>query len=260
MAKPLPLLVRKGAKVETYPLKETDSWTIDADAILARMGKNTRLLVLNSPSNPTGAVLEREGFSKVLERARELGVFVLSDEVYDNFVYEGEPVSALSFGTPDHVLVINSFSKSFAVTGWRLGYAIGHPWLIRQMNIYKETTSLCSFSIGQWAMGKYLSSSADYLETVRRLCKRNMEMVVERFKDIPGVRCTPAQGGFYLFPDFSAVEPSTEKLMHRFLDGGVAVVPGDFFGSLGKNRVRIMFAANSDFLARAVDRLVAVLK
>ena len=255
-----PLLVRKGAKVETYPLKETDSWTIDADAILARMGKNTRLLVLNSPSNPTGAVLEREGFSKVLERARELGVFVLSDEVYDNFVYEGEPVSALSFGTPDHVLVINSFSKSFAVTGWRLGYAIGHPWLIRQMNIYKETTSLCSFSIGQWAMGKYLSSSADYLETVRRLCKRNMEMVVERFKDIPGVRCTPAQGGFYLFPDFSAVEPSTEKLMHRFLDGGVAVVPGDFFGSLGKNRVRIMFAANSDFLARAVDRLVAVLK
>jgi aspartate/methionine/tyrosine aminotransferase len=255
-----PLFARKGATVETYPLKETDSWTVDADSILERMGKETRLLVINSPSNPTGAVLGREGFSSIIRRAEELGVFILSDEVYDNFVYDAEPVSALSFGTPDHVLVINSFSKSFAVTGWRLGYAIGHPWLIRQMNIYKETTSLCSFSIGQWAMGKYLPSSAGYLERVRRLCKGNMEMVVERLRDMQGVRCTPAQGGFYVFPDFSALEPSTERLMHRFLDGGVAVVPGDFFGSLGKNRVRIMFAANSDFMAKAMDRLAAVLR
>lgn len=255
-----PLLARKGAKIETYPLKETDSWTIDADAILGRMEKDTKLLVINSPSNPTGAVLGKEGFSKVIDRANELGVFILSDEVYDNFVYRGEKVSALSFGNRDNVLVINSFSKSFAVTGWRLGYAIGHPWLIRQMNIYKETTSLCSYSIGQWAMGKYLPSSAGYLERVRRLCRENMEMVVGRLKEIRGVRCPCAQGGFYVFPDFSAVEPSTEKLMTRLLEGGVAVVPGDFFGSQGKNHVRIMFAANPDFMAKAMDRLVVALQ
>lgn len=252
------IMERKGAIVEYYPLDSKDGWTIDHEAILERMDEQTKMVVVNSPSNPTGALLGEEGFRQLMTRADEIGVFVLSDEVYHNYVYEGEHVSALNFGCPENLIFINSFSKTFAVTGWRLGYVIASPWLIRQMGIYKESISLCSFSVGQWAMAEYLPASSAYLESVRILCRENMQMMVERLNKIPGVECVPPKGGFYAFPDFSSIEPSSQDLFKRALKGGIAVVPGAFFGSQGEGRARLMFAAERDFVSRAMDRLEAV--
>jgi len=197
------LVERRGARVEHYPLEEKGSWTINHEAILERMDEKTKLVVVNTPSNPTGATLSREGFAALLEGARKRGVFVLSDEVYHNYVYQGEHASALSFDDLENVIVVNSFSKTFAVTGWRLGYAIAHPWIIRQMGIYKESISLCSFSIGQWAMSEFLGRSEPYLNKAREFCRGNMEKMAARLNAIPGVRCAPPQGGFYVFADFS---------------------------------------------------------
>ena len=251
---------RCGAQVEHYPLVEKGSWTIDHEAILDRMDGKTKLVVVNTPSNPTGATLSREGFAALVEGAAAKGVFVLSDEVYHNYVYEGEHTSALAFDSLENVMVINSFSKTFAVTGWRLGYAIAHPWLIRQMGIYKESISLCSFSIGQWAMAEFLGKSEPYLKKAREFCGGNMEKMVARLNAIPGVRCTQPQGGFYVFADFSQVEPSSQKLFKRLLDGGVAVVPGAAFGSRGEGRARIMFAGPSDHIDRCLDRIEETLR
>jgi len=253
-----PIMERNGARVVFYPLDAENGWTINHEPILERIGEKTKLVVVNSPSNPTGALLGREGFGRLLEETGKKGVFVLSDEVYHNYVYEGEHVSALSFGCPEHLIFINSFSKAFAVTGWRLGYAVADPWLIRQMGIYKESISLCSFSIGQWAMAEFLPSSSAFLEKARDLCRGNMEMMVERLNRIPGVSCAPPKGGLYTFPDFSSVEPSSQELFNRALKGGVALVPGVFFGSQGEGRARLMFAAGRDFISRALDRLEAV--
>jgi len=149
------IMERKGAIVEYYPLDPNGGWTIDHEAILERMDEKTKMVVVNSPSNPTGALLGQEGFRQLMTRAAEIGVFVLSDEVYHNYVYEGEHASALNFGCPDNLIFINSFSKAFAVTGWRLGYAIADPWLIRQMGIYREEHGSCLprkkiSSPGQW--------------------------------------------------------------------------------------------------------------
>jgi len=246
---------RRGASVEHYPLEEKGSWTINHEAILERMNEKTKLVVLNTPSNPTGAMISREGLGALLERAREMGVFVLSDEVYHNYVYAGEHASALGFDSLENLIVINSFSKTFAVTGWRLGYAVAHPWLIRQMGIYKESISLCSFSIGQWAMAEFLGKSEPYLDQARAFCRDNMERMVARLNAIPGVRCAPPQGGFYVFADFSQIEPSSQKLFKRLLDGGVAVVPGAFFGSQGEGRARLMFACPSDHIDRCLDKI-----
>jgi len=182
-------------------------------------------------------------------------VFVLSDEVYHNYVYQGEQASALRCGSLDNLIVINSFSKTFAVTGWRLGYAIAHPWIIRQMGIFKESISLCSFSIGQWAMAEFLNKSDAYLKKAREFCKANMERMVARLKAIAGVRCAPPRGGFYVFPDFSAIEPSSQDLFKRLLDAGVAIVPGVFFGSKGEGRARMMFACPRDHIDRCMGRI-----
>jgi aspartate/methionine/tyrosine aminotransferase len=251
---------RQGAVVEHYPLEEEAGWRINPEAIVERMDEQTKLVVVNSPSNPTGATLSKEGFSLLMQRSQEKGVFVLSDEVYHNYVYEGEHASSLSCGSLDNLIFINSFSKTFAVTGWRLGYAVAHPWIIRQMGIFKESISLCSFSIGQWAMAEFLNKSEAYLKKAREFCRGNMEKMTARLNAIPGVRCTRPQGGFYVLADFSRIEPSSQKLFKRLLDGGVAVVPGVFFGPQGEGRARLMFACPSDHIDRCLDRIEENLK
>jgi aspartate/methionine/tyrosine aminotransferase len=255
-----PIMERKGATVRYYDLEEKEKWIINADAIIDLMDETVKLVVINSPSNPTGAMLGKEGFARVIEKAQQMGIFILSDEVYHNYVFEGEHVSALNFDCLENLVFINSFSKTFAVTGWRLGYAISHPWIIRQMGVYKESISLCSFSIGQWALAEYLESSAGYLDDVRSLCRGNMEMMVKRLNAIPGVRCTSPQGGLYAFPDFSEIEPSSQALSKRALDGGIAIIPGVFFGSKGEGHARLMYAAERDLISKALDRLEAVFK
>ncbi|WP_300459159.1 pyridoxal phosphate-dependent aminotransferase [Desulfobacula sp.] len=254
-----PITQRLGAKVRFYPLSRKKSWHINAEPILERIDDQCKLIVINSPSNPTGATITREAYAAILEKARRHGTFILSDEVYHNYLYSGEHVSALSFDALDHVIVVNSFSKTFAVTGWRLGYVIAHPWVIRQMGVYKETISLCSYSVGQWAMAQYLPRCQPYLDDARNLCRRNMEKMVERLNAIPGVKCPVPQGGIYVFPDFSEFEPSADKLFQCLLDSGVAVVPGPFFGVQGESHARIMFAASEEIIDRGLDRMEAAL-
>jgi len=253
------VMQRQGAVVDFYPLVEQDSYIIDPEAIIDRMDEKTKLVVVNTPSNPTGAVLSQEGFAALLEAAAKRGIFILSDEVYHNYVYDGSHVSGLSFDALDNLIFINSFSKTFAVTGWRLGYAVAHPQIIRQMSIVKESISLCSFSIGQWALADFLPISETYLVNAQKLCHDNMLKMVAWLQAIPGVECTPPSGGFYVFPDLSRIEPSCQKLFMLALDGGVAIVPGDFFGSQGQGRVRLGFATDYESMSKALDRLEAVL-
>ena len=211
---------RQGATIDFYPLVERDKFIVDPEQIINRMDAKTKLVVINTPSNPTGAVLSKEGFTILMEETEKRGIFVLSDEVYHNYVYSDEHVSGLSFDSWDHLIFVNSFSKTFAVTGWRLGYAIANPLIIRQMGIIKESISLCSYSIGQWALAEYLPISDNYLLNAKKLCHDNMRRVVARLQAIPGVKCTPPSGGFYVFPDLSAIEPSSQKIFNRLLDGG----------------------------------------
>jgi aspartate/methionine/tyrosine aminotransferase len=254
------VMKRRGAAIGFYPLVERDNFLIDPEAIISRMDAKTKLVILNTPSNPTGAVLSKEGFAMLLKEADRKGIFILSDEVYHNYVYTDDHVSGLSFNTLDNLILVNSFSKTFAVTGWRLGYAIANPWIIRQMGIVKESISLCSFSIGQWALAEFLPNSENYLRRVKQLCYENMRRVVTRLQAIAGVNCTPPSGGFYVFPDLSEIEPSSQKIFSKLLDGGVAVVPGDFFGSEGEGRIRIGFAADYESVSKAMDRLEDVLR
>ena len=132
-------------------------------------------------------------------------------------------------------------------------------WIIRQMGIFKESISLCSFSIGQWAMSEFLPVCKGYLQEAREFCRKNMEMLVEGLQAIPGVRCTPPLGGLYVFPDFSEIEPSSQELFKRLLNAGVAVAPGAFFGSQGEGRARLMFACPPERIEKGLERIRAAL-
>lgn len=245
---------RMGAKIVFYPLASTPTWSVDVDAILERLEPSVKVVVVNSPGNPTGALLDREGWDRLLKATRELGIFVVSDEVYHNYAYAEPFTSGLAFGAPDNLVVINSFSKTFAVTGWRLGYAVAHPTVLRQMATYKESISLCSFSVGQFALAEYLDQADDYLRRAHELCRGNMEQVVARLAALPSVTCAMPQGGFYAFPDLSGIEPSCQLQTERLLRGGVAVVPGGFFGPGGVGCLRIGIAAPFEEIEPALAR------
>lgn len=245
---------RLGAELDFYPLRREPTWSIDVEAILERLDPSVKVVAVNSPSNPTGAVLSRDGWSRLLEATRDLGVFVLSDEVYHNYAYTAPYTSGLAFGPPENLVVVQSFSKTFAVTGWRLGYAVAHPEVLRQMATYKESISLCSFSVGQYAMAEYLDHSEPYLAWAHDLCSGNMERVVKRLDGLPGVTCAMPEGGFYAFPDLSELEPSCQLQTEQLLTGGVAVVPGGFFGGEGTGCLRVGIAAPYEQIAPALDR------
>jgi aspartate/methionine/tyrosine aminotransferase len=255
------LCARQGAELIYYELKKADAWTIDVDVILSKLDESIKVLIVNSPSNPTGAMITAaDDWKRIMEAARDKGVFVISDEVYHAYSYIGPYASALPHDpTLENLLIVNSFSKGFAIMGWRLGFAVGHPWLIRQMDVYKETVSACSPSIAQWAIGEYLDDSEDYLTRMKAMCRDNMDKMVAQLNAIPGVDCPPAQGGFYLFPDFSAIEPSSAEMAQRLLRGGVAVAMGGAFGPHGEGCARLLFSAYWPDIDKAVGRIAKAL-
>jgi len=252
------LMKRQGAEIVFYELGKSaiGAWTVDADNILAKLDGSYKVIVVNSPSNPSGAMLAAEGWVKVMQKAKELDVLVISDEVYHNYSYAGDYPSALPLDPQfDNLLVVNSFSKTFAIMGWRLGFALAHPWLIRQMDVYKETVSACSPSIGQWALAEYLDESEEYLAWAYDLCYGNMQKAVARLDAIPGVSCPAPEGGFYLFPDFSDVEKDSATLAERLLRGGVAVAMGGAFGPHGQGCARLLFSAYWEDIDKALSRI-----
>lgn len=251
------LMSRQGAEIEYYDLEVADAWTVAADAILAKMASGIKIVAVNSPSNPCGAmVTDPAAWVKIMEKAKELDIFVFSDEVYHAYTYEGPFVSALGLDDKfENLLVVDSFSKAFAVMGWRIGYAVAHPWLIQQMDVYKETVSACTPSIAQWAIAEYLDSSQPYLDQRRAMLKDNMEKMVARLNAIPGVTCPKAQGGFYLFPDFSAIDPFSAVMAEKLLRGGVATAMGAAFGPQGEGALRLLFSQEWPEIDKAVTRI-----
>lgn len=248
---------RRGAELVYYPLLKGETWTVDTDAILDRLDESIKLLMINSPSNPTGAmIVSPEDWKRIMDAARKKGVFVISDEVYHAYSFVGPYVSALPHdSTFENLLVVSGFSKAFAIMGWRMGFAVAHPWLIRQMDVYKEAISACTPSIAQWAVGEYLDHCDEYLNQMRVVLKGNMEKMVAGLNAIPGVTCLPAQGGFYLFPDFSAIEPSSAKLAERLLRAGVAIAAGTGFGPHGEGCARLLFSTDWEAIEKALGRI-----
>jgi aspartate aminotransferase len=241
-----------GARPVPYALEERNGFLPDLDALEAQVTVRTRAIVVNSPSNPTGSVLPKATVDALCTLAERHDLTIVSDEVYDRITYE---TPATSFwGRTDRAVVVNSFSKTLAATGWRVGFLLATPSLAVEINKMHYYLMACPSTPVQHAVlagyGKDLASTRAMVREFRA----RRDMVVRELGRMPGISCVRPVGAFYAFPRFSWTRDAAD-VAQALLDRGVIMTPGDVFGSRGARHIRISFAASRDDLAKGLGIL-----
>lgn len=255
-----------GAACRFVPTSESEKFRVTAAQIEAAVSPRTRLILLNSPNNPSGATIRQGEMRDIAELARRRDILVLTDECYCHFNYEGStPFSLASLGKDyrDHVAVVGSVSKTYAMTGWRVGFCLGPEPLIRAMlKIQSHCTSNAN-SIAQKAAVAALSGPQDSIQDMLREYARRRSFMVEALNAIEGVSCTWPDGAFYVYPnlrgllDARRVESPADLALQLLHEAGVAVVPGEGFGT--RDHIRISYATSMEQLKKGADRLARFL-
>lgn len=254
-----------GGQVKAVPMAPEDGFAIRADPILEAIDERTRLVLINSPSNPTGGLVSAEDLRRIVAFCAERGIVVLSDETYEYFVYGGREhasAAALASEYPETVVVVGSFSKTYAMTGWRVGYCLGPQSLIKKLIAVQShsTSNPTSF-----AMRGALAALKGAGEDVRRMIaafELRRDFLVQGLEQIPGVHCAVPAGAFYAFPKvaahyFDGRRGSVALAEHLLRVGGLAVVPGAAFGA--DDHLRFSFACSQEDLGHALERLALAL-
>ncbi len=261
---PAMVLLADGVPVSVPTQAENDFKVTIADLEKSITSK-TRALILNSPSNPTGCHLSKAEAEAIADFAMSKDIFVISDEIYDQLVYPpGEylSLSVLWEKHPDKIAVVNGLAKSFAATGWRVGYTLGHPDLIKAMSKLQgqSTSNICS--IAQKAAVAALTGPCDHLELMRKTYERRRDLVLDVIKTWKDAFCPKPEGAFYVFPIvdayYDATAPDSAALCTKLLEeAGVALVPGTAFGE--DRAIRISYATSDEVLLEALDKVGKVL-
>ena len=231
-----------------------------AEDVAAAVTPRTRAILVNSPSNPTGAVYPRDLLHEIAELCVRHDLLLVSDETYDALTYgDIRTVSPASFpGLRERTVSIHSFSKEYAMTGWRIGYLTGPASMLRVMAVVQEQMASCVNAATQRAALAAIRGPQDCVETMRLAYQRRRDVVVERLRRIPGVRCPRPDGAFYAFPDVRAVSQDTRSLAERLLfDHKVVVSPGEAFGPRSAGFLRLSYASSDEDLAEGLARLEA---
>lgn len=244
------------------PIRQQNQFRLDPDELASLVTPRTRLIVINSPANPTGGVLTRGDLERVAAVAIEHDLVVLSDEIYSRILYDGaEHISIASLpGMAERTVVLDGFSKTYAMTGWRLGYAIVPTWLAEGFGklIINNVSGAVIFA--QDGAVEALTGPQDAVDAMVAKFRARRDLVVDGLNSIPGVSCLRPQGAFYVFPDISASGMSGAQLADRLLNEvGVSVLAGTAFGGVGTNHIRLSYANSQANIAEALDRMRSVL-
>ena len=239
------------------PIRQELDFRIDLDELERLITSRTRLLIINSPANPTGGVFTRADVERIGELVLGHDMVVLADEIYGRIVYEGEHVSLASLpGLVDRTIVLDGFSKTYAMTGWRLGYAIVPEPLLAPFSRLIINSVSCTSSFSQLAAVEALTGPQDTVEAMVEEFRARRSLVVDGLNAIPGVSCRTPAGAFYAFPDISATGLDGSVFADRLLDEtGVCVLAGTAFGQVGGNHIRISYANSRENLAEALQRI-----
>ena len=249
-----------GATPVPIPIRMEKDFRLDVDELASLITPRTRLLVINSPANPTGGVLTRGDLERVADLAQRHDLLVLSDEIYSRILYDGaEHVSIASFdGMAERTIVLDGFSKTYAMTGWRLGYAIVPDWLVKTYGQLIINTISGATAFAQAGAIEALRGPQDDVDAMVTEFRARRDLVVDGLKDIPGFRCHRPQGAFYVFPEISGTGLSGAQLAERLLlEAGVCVLAGTAFGGIGRDHIRISYANSRENLVEALSRIRA---
>jgi aspartate aminotransferase len=250
-----------GASPVPVSLVEERGFDLDLDALDASLSTRTRMIVLNSPGNPTGGVLTSETLAHIADIARRHDLWILSDEIYGRLVYDGGAPSIVTLpGMAERTIVADGFSKTYAMTGWRLGFGIMPQNLAQKMELLLTHSVGCSATFTQYAGLEAITGPQDDVEAVVAEFRRRRDLIVDGLNAIPGVQCPTPQGAFYAFPNVSSFGRSSAELADYLLDeAGVAVLPGTAFGQNGEGYLRLSYANSMENIERALERIASAL-
>ncbi len=251
-----PCAVLAGAKAVTLALEEKDQFKLTPEKLLSALTPRTKVLILAFPNNPTGAIMTREELAEIVAILRERNVIVLSDEIYAELSYAGPHASIASFPEMrQRTLVINGFSKAFAMTGWRLGYAAGDQDLIAAMYKIHQYGIMCAPTTAQYAAIEALTHCADETREMAKEYNRRRRVMLKGFREA-GLECFEAMGAFYLFPSIKSTGMTSAEFCERLLmEEKVAVVPGEAFGECGHGFIRACYAYSIENINEAMARV-----
>ena len=230
---------------------------VDVDEVARQITPRTKLMVLNSPNNPCGSVIEKDDLRALADLARENDILVLSDEIYSRFLYEGEHHSVSSFpGMRDQTIILDGFSKTYAMTGWRIGFGVMPIELVEPISRLATNSVSCTASFTQMAVLEAMDGPQDEANAIVAEFKKRRNIIVEGLNGIPGIRCPMPKGAFYAFPSIEGTGMTSRKFADTLLeDYGVACLAGESFGEYGQGCVRFSFANSAENIERALERI-----
>jgi aspartate aminotransferase len=239
------------------PLRESSEFGFDLELFEKSVGPRTKLIIINSPENPTGGVLDRGQIERIAAIAKKHGVPVLSDEIYRQFLYEGEFVSILQVpGLHRQTILLDGFSKSYAMTGWRLGYGVFPPELVEHITRLMVNSASCTASFVQLAGLAALQGEQAAVGRMVAEFKRRRDILVDGLNKLPGVSCLRPRGAFYVFPNITGTRRPSAEVAERLLnEAGVAALSGAAFGAHGEGYLRFSYASSEANLRAALDRM-----
>ncbi len=252
----LPCTVLANGVPVTIPLQEKNEFKLTAEELEKAITPKTKVLIMPFPNNPTGSIMTKEDLEPIVEVVKKHDLFVISDEIYSELSYQGDHVSIASFpGMKERTILINGFSKGFAMTGWRLGYACGPKAIIEQMVKIHQFAIMCAPTNSQYAAVEALRSCDEEVQEMRESYNQRRRFLMSEFRRI-GLQCFEPFGAFYVFPSVQEFGMTSEEFALRFLEEEkVAVVPGTAFGACGEGFLRISYAYSIEDLKEAIGRL-----
>ena len=245
------------------PLREENEFRMDPDDVAARITDKTKLLVINSPQNPTGSVMTEDELAAIAKLAEKHDFFVMSDEIYSKMVYDGPMAPSITIHDQarERTLLLDGFSKIYAMTGWRLGYMVVPKPMAQRMWDYMVSAVSCTPAFTQLAGVEALTGDQSFIADVLARFDAKRRRIVEGLNQVPGISCTMPRGAFYAFPNIKDTGMTSRECADFILDkAGVAVVPGSAFGDAGEGYLRFSYATEMDVIDEAIEKMKLAFK
>jgi aspartate/methionine/tyrosine aminotransferase len=246
-----------GAKGVLIPLLEENDFRMNPDDIKNRITDKTKLIIINSPQNPTGSVITKKELIEISEIAEEYDIFIISDEIYSKMTYEASHYSPTIIDKAKYrTVLLDGFSKYYAMTGWRLGYMITPIKMAKRLQDFLVSAISCTTSFTQWAGIEALNGDQVFIENMMKRFKNKRDRIVKGLNSIPGFNCLSPKGAFYAFPNIKNTKMNSEKCASYILnEGGIAVLPGTAFGPGGEGYLRFSYANSIENIDLAIEKL-----
>lgn len=256
-----PCAILANAKPVTVNLKAENNFKITASELKNVITDKTKAIILSFPNNPTGAIMEKNDLEEIAKVIKEKNIYVISDEIYAELTYNGKHHSIAEIeGMKERTIVINGFSKAYAMTGWRLGYACGPNEIISQMTKIHQFAIMCAPTVSQYAAVEALKNGDKDIEMMKESYNQRRRFLLNSFKEMD-IPCFEPFGAFYVFPCIKKFNMTSEEFAMKFLEKeNVAVIPGNAFGDSGEGYIRISYAYSIDKLKTAMEKMVKFVK